>query len=48
MAELGNGDVQLVTAEESVILTQDNAGDATTVTEDSGVEDPVNDNADPF
>ncbi|KAK3799127.1 hypothetical protein RRG08_051402 [Elysia crispata] len=40
MAELGNGDVQLVTAEESVILTQDNAGDATTVTEDSGVEDP--------
>ncbi|RUS85043.1 hypothetical protein EGW08_007180 [Elysia chlorotica] len=40
MAELGNGDAQLVTEEENALLAQDNAGDATTVTEDSGVEDP--------
>ena len=41
MADLGNGDAQIVTAEENALLAQDNAGDATNVTEDSGVEDPV-------
>lgn len=36
-----NGETDVILGEDSSILTQGSGGDATNITEDSGVEDPV-------